>query len=150
MLFCELRKTEAVLDTAPSTENWPWLGCQPLTRIAELGTDPDEMRWLQRAWAWLYPRLDEETRQRFSPPASGVESSGPPSNFASMLAVSAGGNQAKLVFFEVVSTTAATNSSECELGLAEACHRASQLLSATGQDGQEWSVRFAVRKTMVC
>jgi hypothetical protein len=130
------------LDTAPSTENWPWLGCQPLTRIAELGTDPDEMRWLHRAWAWLYPRLDEETRQRFSAPIPGVKSSGPPSKFASMLAVSAGGRGAKLVFFEVVGTTSAMGSSECELGLAKACHRASQLLSATGQDGQEWSLRF--------
>ena len=58
------------------------------------------MRWLARAWAWLYPRLDEETRQQFSAPLPGVKSSGPPSNFASMLAVSAGGNQAKIVFFE--------------------------------------------------
>ena len=100
------------------------------------------MRWLHRAWAWLYPRLDEGTRQGLSAPLPGVESSGPPLKFASMLAVSAGGRGAKLIFFEVVGTTSAMGSSECELGLAEACHRASQLLSATGQDGQKWSLRF--------
>lgn len=100
------------------------------------------MRWLHRAWAWLYPRLDEQALQGFSAPLFGVESSGPPSKFASMLAVSAGGRNTKLVFFEVVGTTSAMGSSECELGLAEACQRASQLLSATGQEGQKWSLRF--------
>lgn len=74
----------------PSAASWRWFGGQPLSRLAELGTDPTEpATWVKSGYAWLYQRLSPQ--QQVDLPVPIAAPAGPPESYVPVLAATGTG-----------------------------------------------------------
>jgi hypothetical protein len=87
-------------DIPPSTD-WQWFGShQSPKTIADAAEAEKDFDWLQKAYAWLYSRLNSEQKKGLPEPLS-QNTEGPPREFVPVLSVKNDGDKGVLVFLKI-------------------------------------------------